>query len=226
MWGLLVLTCDLNPLVKVRWLGHASFLVTAQDGTRWLSDPYEESIGYLMPPVEADFVTISHHHFDHFSSQTITGTPPVFDQRGECHHHGYHLRAVRTFHDAVGGERWGENLIFVVEMGGIRMAHLGDLGHTLSHYQRAEVGPVDVIMIPVGGSYTLDGARATEVVKQLEPHVVIPMHYRTPELVFPLDPVRSFASRWPGARFHSGSTLEISRAMLIEKNQVHVLTCF
>ena len=224
--GLLLPESHANSLLKVRWLGHASFLVTSQDGTRWLSDPYEESIGLLMPPVEPDFVTISHHHFDHSSLQALTGTPPVFDQRTEYRNHRYRVRAVSTFHDSAGGERWGENLVFVVELGGVRLAHLGDLGHVLTQYQRAELGPVDVIMIPVGGVYTLDGAKATEVVKQVEPHIVIPMHYRMPQLVFPLDEVRMFTSRWPEAVFHTGGTMEISQAMLTQKNQVHVLACF
>ena len=224
--GLLLPENDANPLVKVRWLGHASFLVTAQDGTRWLSDPYEDSIGYLMPPLDPDFVTISHHHFDHSSLQAITNAPPVFDQRGQYHCHHYRLRAVPTYHDELGGQRWGENLVFVVEMGGIRLAHLGDLGHSLTHFHRAELGSLDVIMIPVGGSYTLDGAKATQVAKQLEPHLIIPMHYRTPQLVFPLDEVTMFANRWPGAVFHCGSTLEITRSMLVDRNQVHVLKCF
>jgi len=214
---------DATPLVKVRWLGHASFLVTAQDGTRWLSDPYEDSIGYMMPPIDPDFVTISHPHFDHASLQAIIGYPPVFDRRGSVHFRGHHVRGVLTYHDAMGGERWGDNVAFVVEFAGIRLAHLGDLGHVLTHYQRAELRAVDVLMIPVGGTYTLDAAGAIEVVKQLEPRIIIPMHYRTAEVVFPLEGVEMFANRWPRTIFHQGSTLEISQAMLGGESQVHVL---
>ncbi|MEW6523199.1 MAG: MBL fold metallo-hydrolase [Bacillota bacterium] len=209
--------------MKIRWLGHASFLITAGDAVRWVTDPFDESTGYLMPPVEADYVTVSHSHFDHCYVQAVGGNPVVYDQRGDAHLGPFPVRSVLTYHDDLGGAHRGTNLAFVADLGGIRVCHLGDLGHVLNNLQRAELGRVDVLMIPVGGTYTIDAAAAAEVVKQLEPHVVIPMHYRTAALAFPLDGVERFLNRMRGGTRYPRATLEIAREGLQGPPQVYVL---
>jgi L-ascorbate metabolism protein UlaG (beta-lactamase superfamily) len=211
------------PLLRVRWLGHSSFLVTAGDGTRWVSDPCDETTGYLPPPVSADFVTVSHPHFDHNAVHLVEGNPLVLDRRGEVQFGPCLVRGVLTYHDDLGGARRGANLAFVVEFGPVRVCHLGDLGHVLNRQQRAELGRVDVLMVPVGGRYTIDAAGAAATVKQLRPAVVLPMHYRTAALAFPLDAVEGFANRMRHVVWCEGSTLDMTAELLQGAPVVHVL---
>lgn len=215
--------CQVEPTVKIRWLGHACFLVTAGH-VRWVTDPYDEGTGYLMPPVEADYITVSHGHFDHACVQAVGGDPVIYRERGDMHFGPFPVRGVLTFHDDLGGARRGCNLAFVADFGGVRICHLGDLGHVLNQQQRAELGRVDVLLLPVGGTYTIDALAAVEVARQLEPRLVIPMHYKTAALAFPLDGVERFLSRVrKGIRHHPQATLEVDRATLPGTTEVCVL---
>lgn len=212
--------------MKIRWLGHACFLLTAGDGTRILTDPFDESVGYLVPSVEADYVTVSHDHFDHNCVKAVKGTPWVIASAGE-HRVGKNgeicIKGIPTFHDDVGGRKRGPNLVFVMEIDGIRVCHLGDLGHMLTPEQKSGIGRVDVLMVPVGGTYTIDALGAAQVVAVLAPKVVIPMHYKTDVLALPLDPVDKFLQKVGGAAKVNATTVDVDWQDLKEGRKVYVL---
>jgi L-ascorbate metabolism protein UlaG (beta-lactamase superfamily) len=176
--------------VMLTWLGHPTFILKTSIGLTALLDPMGAGVGYTLTPVDGvDLVTISHEHSDHNNVGLATGSPLVLhglagndwakiDQTVK----GVRVRTVPSYHDDTQGSQRGKNAIFVFEMEGLKVAHLGDLGHKLDTDQVKAIGPVDIVMIPVGGFYTIDGKGATEVVNQLNPKVIIPMHYKTPAL--------------------------------------------
>ncbi|MDP2728416.1 MAG: MBL fold metallo-hydrolase [Dehalococcoidia bacterium] len=178
------------PATSLRWLGHSTFLLTTASGTRILMDPIPESYGYnglQLDGVEA--VTITHEHLDHVNVGMAAGNPLVLRglsggdwARIDRKVKDVTVRSVGSYHDDSRGSRLGKNAIFVFEADDMRIVHLGDLGQVLSQDQVSTLKPVDILLIPVGGFYTIDAARATQVVEQLTPRVVIPMHYKTPKL--------------------------------------------
>jgi len=178
--------------LSVQWLGHACFLVTSSDGTRVLTDPFDESVGYPVPAVQADVVSVSHSHFDHSSVSVVKGSPEVVRNAGESNAAGISFLGVSSYHDDARGGKRGQNVIFVWEMDGMRLAHLGDLGHVLTDDQVAKMGKVDILFIPVGGSFTIDAKQATKTVEQLSPKLVFPMHYKTDAINFPIADVDEF----------------------------------
>ncbi|MGE5599577.1 MAG: MBL fold metallo-hydrolase [Bacteroidota bacterium] len=177
--------------MKIRWFGHACFGLTASDGTKILMDPFDESVGYLPPQFDAAVVTISHGHFDHAHVDGLDGAL-VLREPGEYTAGAVKLRTVRVFHDASGGRLRGENLMFHLVDDDLHLLHAGDLGHTLTAEQILACGRVDILLVPVGGTYTVDADGAWRVVEQLKPRVILPMHYRTDALAFPLAPVEPF----------------------------------
>jgi L-ascorbate metabolism protein UlaG (beta-lactamase superfamily) len=199
--------------MKLKWLGHACFLITADDGTRILTDPYNAEVGYKVPLEAADYVTVSHEHFDHNSVVNVPGSPQVIKGTGEFELGGVKAFGVATAHDDQGGARRGENVVYCFDFpvgaaataamglgdGALRICHLGDLGHQLKPEQVDAIGDVDVLLVPTGGTYTIDAGGAIDLIRQVKPRVVVPMHYKTDALAFPLSPVTEFTKRLPGA---------------------------
>lgn len=180
--------------MKLTWLGHACFLLE-QDGYRVVLDPYEGVEGYPELRVEAHEVLCSHQHFDH----NAVGCVRLLPKRESP----FTVRTVPTFHDDQGGAARGTNTIHVLSDGGVTVAHLGDLGHPLSAEQLAEIGPVDGILIPVGGVYTVDAAGAKGVCEALHPRWIVPMHYRHAPYGLPnVAGVEPFLEQWPGDQVH------------------------
>lgn len=165
--------------MKIKYLTHACFLITAADGTRLITDPYATSEHFNPGEVNeaADIVTISHEHSDHNNAAAVGGRPVVV--RKSAMVKGIEITAVPGYHDDVGGSRRGANTMFSFVVEGIRVSHLGDVGHLLTDKQIAALGRVDVLLVPVGGFFTIDAAAATEVCHQLNPRVIIPMHFKT-----------------------------------------------
>lgn len=164
--------------MKIEYLGHSCFRLTESTGTSVVCDPYDSSIGYVMPEVAADAVTVSHRHYDHDNTGAVGGNPVIIDS--ECNYdlHGIRISAVKSFHDGQRGKCRGENLIFKFRMDGIDVCHLGDLGEECSSALIDQLLPVNVLLIPVGGNYTIDAEMAKEYVDRIMPDVVIPMHFR------------------------------------------------
>jgi L-ascorbate metabolism protein UlaG (beta-lactamase superfamily) len=196
-----------SDCVVVRWHGQACVTILSPSGTCLLVDPFDESIGHRLPDVEPDVVVVTHNHYDHANVEGVRGRPKVLrgvtpdgrwaaidETAGDMH-----LRTVGTWHDEVRGAKRGLNSLVVVETQGMHVVHCGDLGHLLSDEQVRAVGPVDVLLVPVGGVYTVGAREAAAVVRQLGPRrAVIPIHFRTPPLTIRLEPVDSFLAGQPG----------------------------
>lgn len=180
--------------MKIRYLGHSSFLLTESTGTAVVCDPYGEAVGFRMPEVRADAVTVSHHHFDHDNVGAVGGNPVVLDREQGYELPGVDINAIKSFHDDRQGALRGENVIFKFRMDGLDVCHLGDIGEECSPELIEAILPVNVLLIPVGGNYTIDAAMAKEYVDRIMPDVVIPMHYRTKGCAIDIDKVDEFLS--------------------------------
>ncbi len=192
---------DTSPgAIKVTWLGHSLFLF--EDGkVGLLTDPYGEGIGYPLPEVSADVVLVSHAHHDHNNIALVKGDPEVVEEAREPRTvKGIDIRGIETAHDAKGGRERGANWVFAWEMGGIAFVHMGDIGHLPSPEQAEALSRPDVLLLPVGGVYTVDAAGAAECVRVLNPRIVIPMHYKTPDCLLPFGGVEEFTARFADVR--------------------------
>lgn len=161
--------------MEITWYGRACFRLRGRDATV-ITDPSPPSTGFVAGKHDVDLLTISHAHADHSYVRSIKAGLTL-TRPGEYEFHDLLVTGVRTFHDGSGGSERGENIVFAVEVDGVHVCHLGDLGHLLTEEQMAEIGPVDVLLVPVGGNFTLPPAEAVEVVAQISPKLVIPMHY-------------------------------------------------
>lgn len=205
--------------MKISWLGHACFLI--ETTRKILTDPFDRQLGYPEPKRDVDLVTVSHQHFDHNATRVLPGKPQIIQSTGEHSLSGVKITGVRSFHDKNRGAQRGENIIFIIEAEGIRVCHLGDLGHTLDRGAREEIGKVNVLLVPVGGYYTINAAEAKEVVEQLNPNYVVPMHYKTKYLNLPIAPVDDFLKFYPG--YVKETALEVQAGKMPEKMQVVIL---
>ena len=193
--------------MRITWLGHACFLLE-EDGYRIVTDPYTGVEGY--PPLEAEAhaVYCSHHHFDHDAVDCVRLLP--------ARESPFHVREIQAFHDDQKGALRGPNTIRVFTAGGVSVVHLGDLGHALSAEQLAAIGPVDGVLVPVGGVYTLDATGAKSVCDALKPRCVLPMHYRhAPYGLAEVGGVEPFLALWPQAEVHrlSGPAIELTKTV-------------
>ena len=210
----------------IQHIGHAEFLITLESGFRIVTDPYDASTGYPVRKIEADGVLVSHHHHDHDAVENVSGQPQIIDYAGvHTFAPGIQVTALTADHDDAGGSKRGKTLLFLLEAEGLRVAHLGDLGCLLDADQLEALGAVDILMIPVGGYFTIDAAQALEVVRQLNPRVVIPMHYRTEyNADWPIGPVENFTALFPADQVRTGSpVLRIARGDLACQPAVAVL---
>jgi len=195
----------------------------SQGQNKVVTDPFDGSVGYKIPKVEADIVTVSHDHYDHNYVEAVQGDPIIIKTPGEHSYLDIKIKGVPTFHDEIKGTKRGPNIVYVFEMDGLRICHLGDLGHLLSKAQVEEIGKVDVLLIPVGGTFTLDAEGAVEVVKQLSPRLVIPMHFKTPEVSLPIDPVDNFLEKMGMGERVDSNTIEVTTDNLGDTMRVLVL---
>ena len=164
----------------ITYHGHSEFYLECANGFCLLTDPYDDHVGYPMGTYRADAVTVTHGHGDHSFIQKATGAPAIIDSAGEWHPAPeVKITAIPSVHDDANGEKRGKNLIMKMEMEGLTLVHLGDQGAPLTQEQMAALGKIDVLMIPVGGFYTIDAATARDTVKALSPRITIPMHYKT-----------------------------------------------
>lgn len=165
----------------LRYYGHAFFTLTLENGTTIAMDPYDELYQYPRRRIAADVVTMSHHHYDHDGIAAITAENRSIDTAGvhAIHPKGVTITGIPTFHDHHQGAHRGNNLFFVVEAEGLRIGHAGDLGHLPTDEQLKAIGKLDILLLPVGGKYTVDAKEALQVMQMIQPTVCIPMHYRT-----------------------------------------------
>ncbi|MBM7582417.1 L-ascorbate metabolism protein UlaG (beta-lactamase superfamily) [Caldicoprobacter guelmensis] len=197
--------------MKITWFGHACFKLVSDSGVVVITDPFDETVGYRLPNEQADVVTVSHQHFDHNYVQGIRGNPEVVDKIGNFYIKDISIKGVKSYHDDQGGSKRGINIIYVLYIDGIKVCHLGDLGHALSNDQVEQIGKVDVLLIPVGGTYTIGASTAANVVSSLKPSIVIPMHYKTDKVHFPIDGVDKFLEVMGGGNYLNSHTLEVKK---------------
>jgi len=209
--------------MKIKYLAHAAFLITSEKGTRIITDPYETSGGLKHEAIKetADIVTISHEHGDHNNVSAVMGKPKIVKASEEVK--GISFKAVATAHDDKGGSQRGKNTIFCFNIDGINVCHAGDLGHELSADQVKAIGKVDVLLIPVGGFFTVDAVTATKVCDQLKPKVIIPMHFKTAKLSFPISDVEPFLKDKGNVIRSKESLIELKAGKLPSLTQVIVL---
>jgi len=210
--------------MKIRYLAHASFLVTGEDGTKIITDPYETGGGirYKEIDVAADIVVMTHEHSDHNNVRAVRGSPTVVKDPGMHTAKGIVFKGVPFYHDPSKGSERGHNNIFAFAIDGINVCFCGDLGHTLTQKDADEIGKVDLLFIPVGGYYTIDASEAGEVVNLLNPKVVIPMHYKTRSVDYPIKGVDLFLAGKENVK--QLNTSEIDVKALPEKREIWVLT--
>lgn len=201
--------------MKLSWLGHACFLLETADGSI-VFDAYEPNYvpGLKLPPLAADMSVSSHLHGDHHCPEAVK-----LSRRRP----GFKLQELECFHDECGGENRGKNTIHILDAEDIRLVHLGDLGHPLSSEQLATLGKVDILLIPVGGFYTIDAKLAFELVKALKPRLTIPMHYRGEGFGFDvISPVDEFAALFENVRYADSNVLDTDGGI---EDGVLVLKC-
>ena len=209
--------------MKIKWIGHASFMITSDTWTKIINDPYATSnnLSYGEIKESADIVTISHDHSDHSNASAVRGNPEVVRGTAEIKEIGF--KGIPCHHDEAGGSKRGRNTIFCFETDGIRVCHLGDLGHELSDKQVAELGKVDILLIPVGGFYTIDARVASQVCNKLAPRVVIPMHYKNNKCDFPITSVDDFLQGKTDVNRLDTSEVEFKQGELPVTTQIIVL---
>jgi L-ascorbate metabolism protein UlaG (beta-lactamase superfamily) len=164
--------------MEITWLGHSCFKLKGKQATV-ITDPFSPAIGYTLGKVTADIVTVSHPHPGHSYVQGVADEPRILKSPGEYESGGVLSVGVHTFHDNEKGAQRGKNTVFVIDVDDVMICHLGDLGHVLTAEQVAEINGVDVLLIPVGDVSTIDAVQAAQIVRQLEPKIIIPMHYKT-----------------------------------------------
>ncbi|MFC1933350.1 MBL fold metallo-hydrolase [Chloroflexota bacterium] len=212
--------------MKIKWLGHASFLITSDAGIRVITDPYmpDGRLTYGEIKESADIVTVSHEHGDHNNVAAVGGSPKVVKEIAPEEIKGIKLSGIPAYHDSAGGSQRGNNIIFCFAVDGIRVCHLGDLGHQLSDQQAAELGKVDILLVPVGGNFTIDAKVATGVCDKLAPKVIIPMHYRNDRCSsFPVAGVDEFLEGKAGVSRPDASEVEFKQGELPATTQIIVL---
>lgn len=168
--------------MEIKWYGHSCFLITTESGVRILTDPYDPGVGYPMHKIACDAVTSSHAHHDHNYFDMCEGDPVKITEPGEYGVGDIAISGVSTWHDAERGAKRGRNIVFVFTIEDMRVVHAGDIGEVPDEATLAAIGHADVLLVPVGGYYTIDAAGARALANALDPKVVIPMHYRTDAL--------------------------------------------
>lgn len=216
--------------MKITYLGHSTFLLEAAE-TTILIDPFNDGVGYPVPKVAPSVVLITHEHGDHNHLAMAQGQPRVI--RGleagnwrTVHERidGVAISSVPTYHDSTKGQQRGRNTVFVVEAEGLRVVHLGDLGHDLDDASAGAIGRPDVLMIPVGGHYTIDATQAHAAVARLRPGVVVPMHYKTEvNPGSPLSTLDPFLSAASGSK-PVGHSVTVERGAVPREPEIWVMT--
>jgi L-ascorbate metabolism protein UlaG (beta-lactamase superfamily) len=214
--------------MKIKWYGHAAFLITSDQGTKIIIDPYEPGafggqLSYGKIKDQADIVLTSHDHADHNYTKDLPGPPQIVRGSGSKTIKGISIKGIPTYHDPSKGSERGTNTVFTLKVDQIQICHLGDLGHLLSDKELVEIGPVDILLIPVGGFFTIDPKEATRVTEQLKPKILIPMHFKTEKCGFPIASVEDFLKGKPNLKRPQSSEVVFEKAALPQQMEIVVL---
>jgi len=213
--------------MKVKWLGHASFLITSDKGLKIITDPYKPGafgLEYKQIGESADIVTVSHEHDDHNNAGAVPGKPQIIKGAGKHQAKGMEIRGIASCHDDCGGKERGNNVIFAFKIDDMNLCLLGFVGRQLSDKAVSEIGKVDVLMIPVGGAFTIDAAGVDKVIAQLKPRIVFPMHYQTARCPnFPVANADPFLKGKKNVKKFDGSSTEMKAGQMPKDTQIYVL---
>ncbi len=208
--------------MEIDWFGHACFRLRGREGTV-ITDPYGKEIGLSFARPRGDIVTISHAHPGHSFAKGVKGDPKVIEGPGEYEVKNIFITGVPTAHDKKGGKDRGGNTVYVFDIDGLTVCHLGDLGHVPTQPQAEALGNVNVLLVPVGGVSTINASDAAEIVSMLEPQIVIPMHFEHPELSFKLDPAAKFFKEMGIKPSAPVPSLKVTKDSLPNETQVVLL---
>jgi L-ascorbate metabolism protein UlaG (beta-lactamase superfamily) len=211
--------------MNIQYYGHSCFKMITKPGGRKTEnitaffDPFDKTTGLKPPQGRADIVFISHtQHDDHNNEKAIKGEPVIINTPGEFAVKGINITGIDSFHDEKKGEERGRNTIFVLETEDIKICHLGDLGIDLAPEQVEKMGEIDVLMVPVGGKFTIDGKVAAKIIKKLEPSLIIPMHFKVPGLKFDISDEKDFCSEMGNCPKEKVSKISLKKKDLANKN--------
>lgn len=211
---------------SIKCNGHSCFTITNEKGTKIVTDPFGDGIGYKVQDLYAQIVTVSHDHSDHNNLASVKSNFTAIRERGQFKAYGIKIKGIKTYHDTESGALRGENTVYTYNIDGVNVCHLGDLGHVLSNEQVKSIGKVDILMIPVGGLYTIDGETAAKVVNQLNPKIVIPMHYKT-EVLSPdfgeLSKVDSFIEKMNGWQVVKADILNFNKSEITKSKEKKIV---
>jgi len=216
--------------LEIHWYGQSAFLFKGESGIKFMTDPYQtggfgDKFRYEAIKEPADIITVSHEHGDHNGTDTIAGKPSVIKTLGITTVKNIPITGIASKHDKAGGTLRGKNTIYCFTIDQLRICHLGDLGEFLSKAQIAEIlkgGSIDVLLVPVGGTYTLEPDEMKTIIKELNPRVVIPMHFKTPKVDLPLKPVDNFLAGEKDIKRINASTWNITKKTLPQKKEIIV----
>ncbi len=209
--------------MRIKWLGHSSFLITNQRGINILTDPFDETLGYRMTKEKINIITISHEHYDHNNTIGIKGKPVVLKRSVNRETHKISFKSIPSYHDSVYGKYRGENNIFIINTDGITLCHLGDLGHLLTKEQLEEINHVDILFIPVGGHFTINHIQAEQVIDQIKAKIILPMHYKTDAIKWSIDPLSMFLNEKQNIKIIGKNYFEVSPENLPDKTSIYIL---
>ncbi|MBI5876129.1 MAG: MBL fold metallo-hydrolase [Chloroflexi bacterium] len=208
--------------MEITWYGHSCFRLRGKEGTV-ITDPFGKDCGYEWSRPRADLVTVSHAHDNHNAWSRVAGDPKVVHGPGEYEINNIFVTGIGSFHDNKKGAERGKNTIYLIEFEDLRICHLGDLGHTPNDSQAEALADLDVLFVPVGGQSALSASQAAEVVSQLEPRVVIPMHYKTKAFEGKLDGLDKFLKEMGLKTVEEHETLKITHSSDDEETKLVVL---
>jgi L-ascorbate metabolism protein UlaG (beta-lactamase superfamily) len=184
--------------MQITWKGQSCFQLTSSQGkdghVNIVIDPFDEAeTGLRIPKLEADILLVTHQHKDHNNTKAVSGSPFLVEGPGEYEVKEVFVQGILSFHDSSQGKEKGNNTIYVIEAEDLRICHLGDLGQKeLTSEQVEQIGDIDILMVPVGGNFTIDSKEAVKIMSQIEPSIIIPMHYAIPKLKIKLDGLDKF----------------------------------
>lgn len=215
--------------MTIIWHGQSFFEIQTRDREgneiKIAVDPFDENLGLRVPKIGADILLISHNHPDHSNKKAITGTPFLIEEPGEYEIKGVFIKGIFSFHDNAQGKEMGTNIIYRIEVKGMKLCHLGNLGQKeLTPEQLEEIGEVDILMISIGGPFT-DAKTCAGIVSQIEPRMVIPMHYKIPKLKMKIDGPEKFFKTMGAEKTEPQKKLKISlKDLPKEETEIVVLT--
>ena len=217
--------------MHIIWHGQSCFQILINQGKNSsvsiVIDPFDKTIGLKVPFLKADILLITHDHYDHNNVAAVKNSPFLINGPGEYETKGVYVQGVSAFHDDVKGEKRGKVTFYIIEAKGMKLCHLGDLGQKdLTTEQIEKIGMIDILMIPVGGVYTINGERAVHIISQIEPKIVIPMHYQIPKLKIKLDKLDKFLKSMGIKSIEPQKKLSIKKKDLVqEKTEIILLEC-